>query len=116
MGFITNQWLKGNPERNRAFAPVAGDITAAPSRDGWSKDRDVVVDITVRRPDGNFQQVLLTSQEVDSLMPTMIETGGAQVRLQMAVSTFAKLPDGELLDALSKIFTNRGILQQSEES
>jgi hypothetical protein len=72
MGFITSQWLKGEPERNRSHFPVEGEVSSRPSVDDWSELNKVVFQIKVERSDGDFQAVYLTQDEVDKIALDML--------------------------------------------
>jgi hypothetical protein len=42
MGFITNQWLKGERGRNRTYEPVKVRVWAESENDWWSRDHGVI--------------------------------------------------------------------------
>ncbi len=107
MGFITNQWLKGYPERNRSFSPVDGAVTGSASDDSWSKARNVVLEIKVRRSGGNYQLVFLTQEEINKLLPIVMPAGDQSVRIQVALSVLSGLSDAELLKAMGSLLAKR---------
>jgi len=107
MGFITNQWLKGHVERDRSHFPVRCEISGKASFGDWTSD-NVVFDIQAQRPDGDVQLMYLTQDEVDELLPAMMEVGNQSIRLKFAHEALAKLDDAELLRFLAILLSERG--------
>ena len=107
MGYITNQWLTGYPERRRRFSPIEGAVTASPGNDNWCKRNSVVLEIEVRRSGGNYHQVLLTREEVNKLVPAIVAAADQSVRLKSALATLAGLSDSELFGALASVLNTR---------
>lgn len=104
MGFITNQWLKGEPERDRSYSPVEGKVSGHSLP--W-KNHDVVFDIRIERPDGARQIMHLTQGEIDKLLPSVMECGEQSIRLEAALDILADLTDTELLQFLTRLLSKR---------
>ena len=98
MGFITNQWLEGLPERNKGHFPVEGEVSVRASGGEWSELNNVVSRIIVERSDGEFQAVYLTQDEVDKI----------------ALDMLANRTDAELLQFLTRLLSERAETTVSE--
>lgn len=108
MGFITNQWLKGDPERERGHHPVEGEVSGTPSRDGWSQRNDVFFRITIyREDDGDYQTVYLTQDEVGKILSQMVKVAEQSARNNVALAILKRLDDAELLQFMTTLLVER---------
>jgi hypothetical protein len=98
MGFITNDWLKGAPERNRGHFPVEGEVSGGPWCDAWAEQYNAVFRIKVERSDGDYQAVYLTQDEVDKI----------------ALDMLVNLTDAELLQFMTRLLSERAETTVSE--
>jgi hypothetical protein len=106
MGFITNQWLKGFL-RNRTFHPVSGAVSAKAASDSWAKRNGVLLEIRLKKSDGSFQELYLTRDELNKILPTVVELGDVEPRTEAAVASLNSLDDAELLEALKSVLSKR---------
>ncbi len=108
MGFITNQWLMGNPERNRHFNPVQGLIKAFKAWHTWlTEERGVVLGIQLKREGGDYQTMYFTQAEIDKMFPVISGTVTQAVRLKMAQNALRDVSDAELLSFLAMLLSLR---------
>ena len=114
MGFITNQWLMGNPVRKRSFNPVQGLIQAyKPEGTRW-EDRGVVLGIELQHKGGDRQVMYFTQAEIDKMFPKISGTVTQSVRLNMALTAIGDVSDSELLSFLAKLLAKRAAIVEAK--
>ncbi len=109
MGFMTNQWLKGTAERYRGYYPVEISMQADeidPS-DDWTKRNEVSAKIVVRQPDGDYQEIFFTKEDLNELLTDLARAAGLRARKGIAFDTLLGLDDADLLKFLAELFSGR---------
>jgi hypothetical protein len=107
MGFVTNQWIKGNVVRNRKFAPVNGTVSAKSSKDSWSKQRGVVLEIRIERDGGDYHELFLTKDDIASLLSVVTQAADTKTRASVAIDSLISLSDHEVLISLRTLLSKR---------
>lgn len=110
MGYITIQWLKGEGvrQRNRSHEPIDVAIAGEITTNQWSKEHSIIAEISARRSSGDYQDLLLTQQEVDQVVTRLATLSTPENRLRIAASALSGLNDSELLGFLSDLLHRRG--------
>jgi hypothetical protein len=106
MGFITKQFLEGEAVRNRKYEPAKVKISGEshPSADDSEfgmRNGFVNVAFYIRAAthpsgwaeNGDYQEMFLTKEEVDKLLPEMVEVGEKSTRLKIALAVLSGLTD-----------------------
>ncbi len=102
MGFISNQWLnRGQGMRNRKYLPVPIDADARIPTDSWSRERQVVIQITASRANSECQILHLTSGEAEKLADVVVGVCGGAVRTRLALELLKGMTDTDLLKTLA---------------
>jgi len=75
MGFINNQWLMdaARSTRNRKHSLVAATVTSSFPTQSWDKEHGGVVVLKIERENGDHQDLVLTKDEAENLLPLLIE-------------------------------------------
>lgn len=107
MGFITNQWLKGNPDRNRGHYPVQVSMNVQTSEDEWSLERQVSCEIRVKKDDGEYQVLYFTTGELAEILPALTRSADSTVLKALAAETLRRLDDAAILAALKWALSKR---------
>lgn len=124
MGFITKQWLEGESLRYRHYEPVkvkmSGESTPSINESPFGR-RNGFANVAFRiratripqgyQESGDYQELFFAKDEIDDLLPAMIEVGEQSARLKIALSILADLTDEEL----SQFMTRLRELKQSVE-
>jgi hypothetical protein len=104
MGYVSNQWLKGSPQRDRGHRPVKATFDLQVATDEWSNENGVLVTLFLTRQDGDFQMVSFDPEEIRQLSNFLIRDAATAV---VVADALARLPDGVLLDTLKRVLDNR---------
>ena len=120
MASITNQWLKGNPQRNRGHEPVEVEISASLPSGEWSRWHRVVAEITVTRDGGDYQQLSLRQADLNRTLPTLIKAANRKavlqelardvdprVRRDIAIAALVGVSDAELVAFIGELIAAR---------
>lgn len=111
MGFITNRFLVGVRERHKPHklveVKVYGEIDVRGDNIGFN--------IKARRSDKDYQEMFLTQDELDELLPAMINVREEQsTRLKIALDILADLTDAELLQFVTRLLSERAKSVESQ--
>jgi hypothetical protein len=102
VGFISNQWLKGEfALRNRKHVPVSVTITAINPSDSWSERNQIKVEFTARRENLEHKSVHLTTKEAEAAVKAIISACGNKARTRVARELLRELSDKDLLRLLA---------------
>lgn len=107
MGYITNQWLMGSPERNRYHFPVDVTIDWRASDGEWSRSRNVVATTAAVRSTGDYYLLYLQEADLAKVLPQMARRADAVSRRQIVHDFLVELDDAGLLEALSIVLQER---------
>jgi hypothetical protein len=113
VGYMTNQWLKGSPERNRGHLPARVDMDLTPTSDDWSENHGVVGAITGRRGDGHYQSVYFEKRDLDYLLPHLVESASAGTKAKIVLNFVLDLDDEDFLGFMARLLTNRAKIRRS---
>lgn len=83
MGYITNQWLKGDAERRKGWRPIQVDMHSESRRDeedSWYNEHDVVVEIKATRSEADYQVVLFTEQDLAGILNRLVRAASMETR------------------------------------
>jgi len=127
MAYITNQWLKGNPERNRDHRPVKVEISTSLPTDAWSRRKRVVAEINLTREDGDYQQLSLRRADLNATLPTLVKGADRtkllqdlardldpQLRRDVATAALLDLSDAELMAFLGDLLAARAAARRTD--
>lgn len=107
MGFITNQWLKGDPERSRKHSPIKISFELGSIYDAWCRRKEVNGAILAMREDGDYQSLYFTELELNQLMPTLARGADINTRQEIAFDTLLCLSDTDLLNFFADVLSRR---------
>jgi hypothetical protein len=105
MGYINNQWLlaASRRQRNRTHGPISATVSANLPTDSWDKEHGVALALTVTRGNGDYQDVLLSAEEIAQLLPLLIQQSNQQVWKDAVLGVLSKLPPQELLVVIKQL-------------
>ncbi len=107
MGFITNQWLKGDAWRNRKHVPVKVSFELESTSGAWTKRNEVKGAIHATREDGNYQSVYFTEPELNALVPTLAKGADLNARREAAFDVLLCFSDEDLVRFLAELLSRR---------
>jgi hypothetical protein len=116
MGYMTKDWLEGDPQRNRRHNLVEVEVFSSSGLGAPTEDDDVVFSIEVSREDRNYQQVRFTQDEVGELFSRMVKVVKQSTRIKVALAILKRVPDAELLQFLTTLLAERGKRSEGGES
>ena len=108
MAFLSNQWLnKGQSLFERKYHPVPIEVTAVGATDDWSREHNVSVELQGERANGEYQVMLLTTQELDRVLEVVIDGCSETARKHIAARLLRTLSDTELVALLAQVLKSR---------
>lgn len=108
MGYITNQWLVGSPERNRDHSLVHVTINCNFADDEWFRSHNVVARIDAVRSTGEYHELYLQETDLGGVvLPQMARRVDIASRRQIAHDFLVELDDAGLLETLSRVLERR---------
>jgi hypothetical protein len=115
MAFITNQWLKGAPERSRYHFPVAVSLEPCLADDDWSNRNGVCAGIKATKSNGDYQNLYFQKADLPKLFPSLFEQADTAARIKIAMAALRKLDERSVMTVLSQYFRSRQDLASTEE-
>jgi hypothetical protein len=106
LGFISNQWLKGDSVRDRGFSPVEVKLEWMPSLMEWHKQNNVQFTVIATRAGGDQHYIDFTGAELQSLLPRVLNTD-ASSREDVAIRLLTNLSNLEFAEIMAKVFARR---------
>ncbi|MFA5913706.1 MAG: hypothetical protein WC830_09140 [Burkholderiales bacterium] len=107
VGFITNQWLKVDVERNRKHLPVSVAFALRLTSDKWVMRNEVKATIDATRRGGEFQSVYFTEKDLNAIIPALATGADMNTRRKVALDTLSTFNDQDLVVFLSDLFRCR---------
>jgi len=107
MAFITNQWLKGDAERNRGHSPVQVTMSPAWPSDSWSQNNAVHLQFQITKSDGDYQAIYFTKAEQAELLGSFAHNADLSALKDVAFKALLRLDDADLLNFLQILLSRR---------
>lgn len=104
---MTNQWLKGDPERSRAHWPIKVSFELGSTNDDWSRRHEINGAIHAIRGNGDYQSLYFTESELNELTLALARGTDIKTRQEIAFDTLLCLNDADLLNFFAEIFSRR---------
>jgi hypothetical protein len=102
MAFITNQWLKGEVQKDRPHCPIpVNPRTWSSDQFAWTA-RKTVVALNFERDNGNYQTVLFTQDDLALVLQTLVEKSDRNTKAKIAVEALSGLTPRVVLSVLAK--------------
>ena len=107
MAYITNQWLKGEIERNRGHHPLEVSFETCPARGKWDAEHMVVADLRMTQNNGDYQSIYLTQNDLAHSLSFLVSLASETTKREIAIKVIRNLEDTALLQLLSELFVER---------
>jgi hypothetical protein len=108
MGFVTNEWLKEMPKRNRPHLPIDATIKFEHQPDEWSENNGVVCEIqVVDKTDWRYQIVYLTDQDAKDALSVLFDIVEPDDLEPLVIKALSKQSDKSLLRLLRSVLERR---------
>jgi hypothetical protein len=103
MAFITNQFLKGDPERNRTHDTKFVTVSATASSTPWEREQNVVASIEAQQTSKNYQYISITEEELHILVSQLFRMTSKAFQLDCAKYALKDVDDAGLVSHLKEV-------------
>ena len=108
MAFVSRQPLgKGNGLRNRKHRPRRAEILISAPIDAFSIKHDVALEIRAHHDDGEYQELLITSEELKAVASAALSECSKPTRLKIVEAALAGASERDLLNLLVRLLKQR---------
>jgi len=106
MGYITNQWLKGDASRVRGHFPVRVDFRPYSTGNEWAREHEVTCCLDATRGE-RYQQVSFTDSDFAKVLPVFLTCASDSTLCDVLVGALSKLDNAKFLEILRRSFACR---------